>query len=137
MMRDYFSRKRVLYHYVSMAEGNFRGYLRGDMVRAKKYFYVLRPVLACRWVLERGTPPPMLFSELAASELPESLRPTVERLLHIKMHAPEIQTIPREPELQAYLEQSIEEIKGLLPAMEEAKNPGWAGLNAMFMQALK
>ena len=44
---DYFSKKKSLYHYVSMAKGNYRGYLKGDIVKAKKYFYVLRPVLAC------------------------------------------------------------------------------------------
>ena len=66
----YFSTKLSLYHYISMAEGNYRDYLKGELVRAKKYFYVLRPVLACRWILEKQTPPPMLFSELASAELP-------------------------------------------------------------------
>ena len=51
VMSNYFSSKRSLYHYISMAEGNYREYLKRDMVRAKKYFYVLRPVLACRWIL--------------------------------------------------------------------------------------
>ena len=64
LMMHYFSSKKTLYHYISMAEGNYREYLQGEIVRAKKYFYVLRPVLACRWILDRGTPPPMLFSEL-------------------------------------------------------------------------
>ena len=62
IMFQYFSTKRSLYHYISMAEGNYREYLKRDMVRAKKYFYVLRPILACQWILEKGTPPPMLFS---------------------------------------------------------------------------
>ena len=65
-MGEYFSTKKSLYHYISMAEGNYREYLKTEMVRAKKYFYVLRPVLACRWILERGIPPPMLFRELSA-----------------------------------------------------------------------
>lgn len=33
IMNEYFSEKRSLYHYISMAEGNFREYLRRDMVR--------------------------------------------------------------------------------------------------------
>lgn len=69
----YFSSKKTLYHYISMAEGNYREYLQGEIVRVKKYFYVLRPVLACRWILDRGTPPPMLFSELIKEELPIEL----------------------------------------------------------------
>lgn len=61
-MLKYFSSKRGLSHYLSMAGGNYREYLKGDMVKAKKYFYVLRPILTCRWILDKGTPPPMLFS---------------------------------------------------------------------------
>lgn len=64
IMQKYFSSKAGLWHYLHMAEGNYRDYLRGEMVRAKKYFYVLRPILACKWILEKGTPPPMLFTDL-------------------------------------------------------------------------
>jgi hypothetical protein len=53
------------------------------MVRAKKYFYVLRPLLACRWILRTNTPPPMLFSELAAADLPAHLNESVQELLRI------------------------------------------------------
>lgn len=38
VMRRYFSSKSGLWHYLQMAEGNYREYLRGDMVKAKKYF---------------------------------------------------------------------------------------------------
>ena len=44
IMQDYFSKKKTLYHYISMAEGNYRDYLKGDTVWAKKYF-MYRPVL--------------------------------------------------------------------------------------------
>lgn len=69
----YFSCKSGLYHYLSMAEGNYREYLKGDIVKAKKYFYVLRPILACKWILHKGTRPPMLFRELMDSELDRTI----------------------------------------------------------------
>ena len=59
---QFFQKKAGLYHYLSTAKKNYREYLKGDMVKLKKYFYVLRPILACRWILEKQTPPPMLFS---------------------------------------------------------------------------
>lgn len=65
IMQKYFSSKAGLWHYLHMAEGNYRDYLRGEMVRAKKYFYVLRPILACKWILEKGTPPPMLLVNIS------------------------------------------------------------------------
>lgn len=56
-MRDLVSRHftpvSCLYHYLHMAKGNYRDYLKGEAVWIKKYFYVLRPILAIIW-LERG-----------------------------------------------------------------------------------
>lgn len=94
VMKNYFSVKRSLYHYISMAEGNYRGYLKGETVRAKKYFYVLRPLLACRWILDKKTPPPVQFSKLVKEELPLELVKEVDKLLELKMHFPEIKEIP-------------------------------------------
>ncbi|AWH89702.1 nucleotidyltransferase domain-containing protein [Limnobaculum parvum] len=61
---EHFSSLRARYHYLSMAKKNFRGYLQGDKVRLKKYLYVLRPLLAVKWIDERATVPPMPFSLL-------------------------------------------------------------------------
>ena len=136
VMNDYFSSKRSLYHYISMAEGNYREYLKGGMVKAKKYFYVLRPVLACRWVLEKQTPPPMLFSELMKEELPEVLMSDINRLLELKMKSPEIKMIPRIDRINAYLDESIADIKSIVQSMEDTKNPGWMELNKIFLNEL-
>ena len=48
VLKRYFSPKKGLNHYLSMAVGTYRGHLQGDTVKAKKYFYALRPILACR-----------------------------------------------------------------------------------------
>lgn len=137
IMIEYFSGKRSLYHYISMAEGNYREYLKRDMVRAKKYFYVLRPILACRWILEKGTPPPMLFSELMEAQLPKELCDDVNRLLELKMNSPEIKEIPRIDKINDYLDTSIEEIKDILKLMEEAKAPDWQELNELFLSEIR
>ena len=136
IMNDYFSRKKSLYHYISMAEGNYREFLKGETVKAKKYFYVLRPVLACRWVLDRGTPPPMLFSDLASAELPGYLRPEVDRLLDLKINSPEIREIPRIDILNEYLEGSIGEIKGLAAESCEEWSNDMAELDELFLRTI-
>ena len=135
IMADYFSTKKSLYHYISMADGNYREFLKGETVKAKKYFYVLRPVLACRWVMERGTPPPMLFSELAEAELPAYLRGEVERLLALKMNAPEVKEIPRIDILNECLDESIASIREAVSGYED-RDPGWDALNALFLATL-
>ena len=50
LVAQYYSPRSCMYHYLHMAEGHFREYLRGDIVWLKKHFYVLRPLLACKWI---------------------------------------------------------------------------------------
>ena len=136
LMIHFFSSKKTLHHYISMAEGNYREYLKGDLVRAKKYFYVLRPVLACRWILARGTPPPMLFSELMKAELSTELIGAVNQLLGLKMNSPEVKLIPRIPEINEYLDKSILDIKSAVRLLEDNHTPDWKELNQLFLQEI-
>ena len=134
LMMKYFSTKKSLYHYISMAEGNYREYLKGEKVRAKKYFYVLRPVLACRWILEKGTPPPMLFEELIKAELPEELFKDVGKLLELKMNSPEIREIDRMDRVNEYLDQEIENIKEKVKLLDDGEKVEWEELTQVFLE---
>ena len=136
LMMHYFSSKKTMYHYVSMAEGNYREYLKGDLIRAKKYFYVLRPVLACQWILDWGTPPPMLFSELLKAELPVELIDVVNQLLELKMNSPEIKLIKRISEINEYLDESIPRIKSAVRLLDNSYTPDWSELNQLFLREL-
>ncbi len=136
LMGQYFSSQKGLWHYVSMAESNYREFLKRDMVWAKKYFYVLRPVLACRWILEKQTPPPMLFKELAESQLEPRFCPVVEHLLDIKMNTPEVKEIPRIDVINRYLDESIMEIKERISQMPTSEGPGWEPLEWLFREVV-
>ena len=136
VMGRYFSSKRGLYHYIHMAAGNYREYIKGDMIKAKKYFYVLRPVLACRWILDKGSPPPMLFSELMESGRAPELKPEVERLLELKVNSPEIRMIPQIRTLNEYLSSSIAEIEQKIARPPNEREIGWEELNELFLSQL-
>ena len=103
---------------------------------AKDVLDVLRPVLACKWILHRHTKPPMLFRELMDSELEESLKPVVERLLDIKMNAPEIKEIPKVEEINRYLDETINTVRQDIFAYPGEHRPDWAPLNQLFLQTL-
>ena len=137
IMQKYFSSKAGLWHYLHMAEGNYRDYLRGEMVRAKKYFYVLRPILACKWILEKGTPPPMLFTDLVKSELPDDLSETVYQLLDLKMNSPEIKEIPRIDQLNRYLDTGIVSVKEQIEKLPDTPVQDWVELNELFFSVLE
>ena len=136
MMLEYFSRKKGMFHYISMAEHNNREFLKGDMVKVKKYFYVLRPILACHWIMDKMTPPPMLFKDLMEAELPEHLKNEVDNLLELKMNSPEIKMIPKVEVLNAYIDEEIDVIKTAASETEQNKNTEWDRLNQFFLSVL-
>lgn len=131
IMGDYFTEKQGLHHYRNMAENNYHTYLRSDEVRIKKYFYALRPVLCCRWIMEKSAPPPVPFSELLESELPDSLRPEVERLSELKARTSEMGTGKRIDVLNNYIKGSIAEIQEYINTLPEKHN-SWDGLDRVF-----
>lgn len=136
ILHHYFSSKSGLWHYLHMAEGNYREFLQGDMVKAKKYFYVLRPILACRWILEKQVPPPMRFSELVESQLDSSLKAEVADLLELKMNVPEIKMIPRIDKINQYLDDSIREVRETIKQMPTEAIHSWDELDAIFLSEL-
>ena len=135
-VNDYFDPRSGVYHYLSIARGNNREYLRGDEVRLKKYFYVLRPVLACKWILDRGAPPPMLFSELAEGYLDPVMRPSVDRLLELKTGSLEMGTGPRMDDVNEYLDMSIAQIEEAVASLPERDNADWSRLNRLFLDTV-
>ena len=50
--------------YFGLAKNNFKAYLTGESVKPKKYLHVLRSVLACEWIKQKKTIPPVLFKEV-------------------------------------------------------------------------
>lgn len=104
-----FSAVRGYHHYVSMAKKNFREHLRGEEVRYKKYLYVLRPLLAARWIRDGRGVPPMRFAALAEATLDDrALLDEINRLLDVKMRAGEAATSPRWHGIHAFIERELE-----------------------------
>jgi len=133
---QYFSPRSCLHHYLHMAQGNYREYLCGDPVRTKKYFYVLRPILACRWVEAHQTMPPMEFASLLADQLPASLRPAVESLLDRKRAGEELSTGPRIPEINDFLDSEIARLDEGIDASALGSPPSWDVLDSLFRSTL-
>ena len=99
--------RSMWYHYYSSMKHNFREHLNGESVKLKKYFYILRPVLACRWI-EKGLalPPPPQLPELLAvlpGDQYEGLARAVDDLLELKSRTPELGSGPRIPEIHDFI----------------------------------
>jgi len=96
IMKETFNPKACIYHYLHIAEGNYREYLKKDQVRLKKYFYVLRPLLACIWIMKRGTFPPVKFESMVEKiDMERGLRSEIADLLEKKRAGNELNLGPR------------------------------------------
>lgn len=133
---EIYTPEKGVYHYRSMAKTNYRGYLREPMVRLKKYFYVLRPLLAARWVMKTGQAAPIEFEKLLTliDNEPQVLG-AIHALLEQKRNAPELGLAPAVPILNAFIESELDK-----PPMEVPKKPRSthvvAVLNHLFHDAL-
>jgi len=132
----YFCEKSGMGHYFSMANRHYHAYLLQDVVKLKKYFYVLRPILACNWILERHCPPPVLFSELMDAVLEPEIRPEIERLLRKKMEENEIKTEKRNPVLFYYITEQLTRLQQAIAEMPVTHSNEWKTLNALFLQGI-
>ena len=133
---EYFLSESGLRHYLNMAEGNYREYLKQEMVRIKKYLYVLRPLLACKWILARGTPPPMAFAQLVAAEAGPALAAEIDKLIAIKVNAPETAQLPRIEPLNRAIEAMLSQIKSAIEALPPKPSKGFGALDALFMETV-
>lgn len=136
-INDYFLMRAGLNHYLSTAMSNYREYLKGEMVRLKKYFYVLRPLLACRWILDYQCPPPMLFSELVEAELDLEMRPIVNNLLKRKTNTSEVGEGKRIDALNVYIDETIASLKVTIDALPSDRKASWSRLNELFLHAIR
>jgi predicted nucleotidyltransferase len=129
--------RSCLEHYRAMAKKNYRDYLRGERVRTKKYFYVLRPILACRWLLDGRGVPPMEFAELlGAVGVDATVRPAIDDLLVRKTTGEEMDDGPRIAVLNRFIEEALGGIAAGaadLPASEQVSRDT---LDALFREIL-
>ncbi|MFC3749610.1 nucleotidyltransferase domain-containing protein [Paenibacillus sp. GCM10012306] len=134
-----FSPKSCMHHYLHMAKGNYRDYLQGDHVKIKKYFYVLRPVLACEWIERFHTIPPIEFLILMETLLPEEglLRAAVDDLLVRKRAGDEMDYGPRIQPINEFLEERISYYEQVVSGIEAAEGGQDGRLDELFRTLVK
>ena len=134
----FFNPKSCMHHYLHMAEGNFKTYLQKDNVRVKKYFYVLRPVLACDWIMKTNTMAPMEFQTLVESQVTDNnIRVEIGKLLERKISGEEMNEEPRIQILNDYLEEKIEFYNAYTNTLDPYIQPDTKRLNELFRHTLQ
>jgi hypothetical protein len=136
LMPEVYSPRNCFHHYLHMAEGNFREYLRGETVRVKKYFYVLRPLLGCRWIKAGLGPVPMEFAALIDKTAPsEVLKQEIYTLIKRKKSGQELDLELRIPVISDFIEGEIERLRKQTDHPNPSPNQN-DKLNDLFRSAL-
>ena len=137
LLPAYYSPRNCFHHYFHMAQGNIREYLRGDIVWRKKYFYVLRPLLALRW-LELGLGPvPMEFSKLLERTVGNlQLRQAIDDLVSAKRVGVEMDQGPRIPVISNFIEEEIIRFENIVADLRKQETSIEA-LNQLFRNTLE
>lgn len=108
LSEEVFAPHSCIHHYLNMASNNFREFLQGDQVKIKKYFYVLRPVLAARWIEQYNEFPPLEFPVLLEKMVPVGkMKEEIQTLLTRKLAGDEFDLEPRIEVLNQFLQEEI------------------------------
>ena len=134
---EFYSPAASFHHYLNMARNNYREHMKGDLIRIKKYFYILRPLLAIRWIEKDLGPVPMEFEKLVDKSVtsPE-LRSAIFDLLERKKSGQELDHQPKIPVISDYIQSEITSLRNSAPPPDNPK-PNIEKLNIIFRETLK
>ncbi len=132
-----FSPKSSIYHYLHMSNRNYNEYITGDRVRVKRYFYVLRPIFACHWILKYQNQPPVLYSELFSDiDLPANLEEEIENLYSLRVSLQEDEHINKSEIVNKYIIEEFSSLKKLVDTLSSTTESS-DNFDNVFRQVLK
>lgn len=109
LCEQYFQGGHTLNHYKGIAKNSFASF-DGSSMKLKKFFYVFRPLLAAKWIVERGTIPPMAMDALFDVLKEDAVEKSVKALIEIKKDAGEAYVFEPENLLLDFVNKSLEDI---------------------------
>lgn len=128
LRETYFDSKKAAYHYLSLAAGIWKKYIRDEPspVR-KKYLYVLRPLACIRFIeLHRAQPPTLFDAVLDAIDWGDEARGAIAELIAQKRCAGELGSQPADPVLTHHVSTSLEEAERVAAELPVNNTPAQA-----------
>jgi uncharacterized protein len=133
----YFSEKAMLYHYFSMAKTNNRLYLQSPEISVKKLFYIVRPLLACHFLIHKKCIPPIDMDTLLKKlDISLELRDEIERLMSNKKSMVIQVERTKLPQVFNFIDDQFDVVETYLTHLSEYKIEIDL-LNPFFIQLLK
>ncbi|WP_118974176.1 nucleotidyltransferase domain-containing protein [Taibaiella koreensis] len=107
LCQHYFSRRSNVHHYLGIAKGALDT-MENGMIKIKKLFYVLRPLLAALWNVEQNGIAPMSIQPLM-NLMPDALQQKVTALIALKSGTAEGYTIAPDESMMEWIGQTFEQ----------------------------
>jgi len=115
LAKECFSPIACTHHYIGINK-SFMDVCEQDHVKLKSYFYALRTALSAKWILVKGTIPPVDFLELLPIA-PTPIQEKIKELITIKANQDEKYLHPKETMITDYLLETLafneEHVNGL------------------------
>jgi predicted nucleotidyltransferase len=133
---DFYYPTKCIYHYLRMAQTNYRQYLKGSDVWMKKYFYVLRPLLAVLWIERDFGVVPTEFAALVDAIVSDAeLRAAIDDLVERKRTGLEKDTGPRIEPISQFIDAELARLGAVkFEKLEGTGDP--ETLNQLFREVL-
>jgi len=137
LMSRYYSPKSCLFHYLSMVKHTKKAYLDKNEIKLKKYFYAIRPILACMWIEKFNTMPPMEFNKLlSVQHLDGKLSDRIYLLLKSKIKGDELNVGNKIVAIDKFIKEKIYYFEDYAVKLNNSKSPGNKILNELFLEML-
>lgn len=138
LMPKFYSPISSMHHYLHMAQGNYKAYLKDKKVKLKKYFYVLRPIFACLWIESEKSMPPMEFEKLlSAQRLSQEVMSEIKELLKRKRSGIELNAEGRVEVIIDFLEEKLNYFENYVKKLTPSQSSKDDSLNKLFRETIK
>lgn len=135
LVDKFFKPRRAAFHYLKMAQKTRQAHPLNEVMNAKKLFYILRPLLAALWIIERRRTPPTLFEQLLdASLAPASLVEQIRALQMSKCCLGESDSITAPDAVRRWADETLQQIGAKVEALPVNGSQDIASLNALMRE---
>lgn len=127
----------TMHHYSGMAKNSFDDIIGQDKIKLKKLFYALRATLACKWILDKDSIPPIVFITMVNElNFDSKLKEKIKQLIELKSGKNESYVHPAETELNEFIISELKIADDKAPMLKGRKEKE-VDLDSFFRTGLK
>lgn len=127
----------TIHHYLGMAKNSFTEIEGREEIKLKKLFYALKATLACKWILDKDSIPPIVFKTMVDElDFNQMLKQRIMELVALKSKQNESYIHPAEHELNNFVKEQLTIVDVKAPSLAGRKDKH-VNLDEFFRYGLK